>query len=226
MGYVDRKKTRDEWQSWSRTRRGRPVGTAETNWAWRPVSVVAMAVVGLMLGVFAPCVASADTGGGANNVVIASNMVNGSSVTRDHVQVAHDPSNTVANQNVASAQSSNCAGCRTVAVAMQVVIVESYPQDFRPANAAVASNGGCASCQTYAFAFQYVIQPGHVVYLSSTAQQQLVSLRQQVDAVAGNTTLSYLDMKAQLDPLFSQIVQTVSQDIHAVGQTTETTQAA
>lgn len=152
-------------------------------------------------------------------------------MARANVQIAHDPSETVANQNLASAQSANCVGCRTVAVAMQVILIEGDPTDFEPANAAAAVNGNCDTCQTYAYAFQYVVQPGRVVYLSGDAQQQLLALRQQVDAVAGDTSLSYPDMKAQLEPIFAQVVQTVSQDLEAAGangdgQAIEASQAA
>ena len=161
-------------------------------------------------------VVGADPAGGANNVVLVSNTVDGSTTARDGVQVAYDPGDTVANQNVASSKGTDCTGCRTVAVAMQVVVVESSPSDFEPHNAAAATNNNCSGCTTYAFAFQYVVQPGRVVYISSTGQQRLASLRRQVDTVTASS-LSYDDMKAQLESLFVQIVQTVNDDMRAAG---------
>jgi hypothetical protein len=155
--------------------------------------------------------------GGANNVVIANNTVDGSAVARDRLQVAHDTSSTVGNENVAIAQSQDCVACRTVSVAMQVVIVQTTPTEFHPANAASAANGGCDSCQTYAFAYQDIVQPGFVVYLSGAAQQHLAQLRSRIDAIATDTTLSFLDMKAQLDSVFDEVVATVRQDMQAAG---------
>lgn len=156
--------------------------------------------------------------GGANNVVIAQNTVDNSSVAHDRLQVAYDASGKVGNDNIASSQSSNCLGCRTIAVAMQVVLVETPSvSEFDPGNVAGAANGGCDTCATYAFAYQDIVQPGEIVYLSGDAQQHLQALRARMDAVANNTSLSFLDMKAQLDDLFSQVVATVSQDMQAAG---------
>jgi hypothetical protein len=160
--------------------------------------------------------AGASGAGGADNVVLTTNTVDGNAVARDNVQVAYDPGDTVANQNIASARSTSCTGCRTVAVAMQIVIVESTPSDFEPGNAAAATNGGCDSCDTYAYAFQHIIQTGRVVYLSGAGQRHLAELRAQVDAVT-RSSLSYLDMKAQLEGLFAQIIDTVSNDLRAAG---------
>lgn len=167
-------------------------------------------------GLFLTASPASATAGGADNVVLASNTVDNASVARDRIQIAHDPMDTVANQNIASAQSTGCTGCRTVAVAMQVILVESSPHDFEPANAAVASNGGCDSCQTYAFAFQYVIQPGQVVYLSGAAQQQLAQLRAQADAIA-SSDLTAPDMQVALDAVFAQVVSTVNTQMQAAG---------
>ena len=179
--------------------------------------LIFVATTALLLAVPLSAAAPADGAGGANNVVMATNTVDGSTVARDRVQIAYDPADTVANSNIATAQSTDCVACRTVAVALQVVLVEGDPSDFEPANAAVATNGGCDTCQTYAFAFQDIIQPGQVVYLSGDAQQELSSLRDQVDGITNDTTLSYDDMKAQLESVFAQIVATVSQDIQAAG---------
>jgi hypothetical protein len=180
---------------------------------------MAIAVAACIAVMLAPSAAYADSAGyagGANNVVLVRNTVDNSAAARDAVQIAHDPANTVANQNIASATSTNCTGCRTVAVAMQVIVVEGSPQVFVPANAAVASNGGCDTCTTLAFAFQYVIQTDRVSYLSAAAQQQLRVLRGEV-ATATQSNLSYLDLKVELESLFSQVVDTVNSGLVGTG---------
>ena len=160
--------------------------------------------------------AGAVTAGGANNVVLVNNTVDGATASRSHLAVAYDPADTVANQNIASATGNDCNGCRTVAVAMQLVVVEGSPSTFVPANAAVAANGSCTNCQTFSFAYQYVVQPGRVVYLGATAQQQLLTLRQQADAIASSNE-SYDDMKVELDTVFGQFVQVVNDNMQAAG---------
>jgi len=99
--------------------------------------LVTTAAMGTVVAGVTP-LAAADTAGGANNVVLVSNTVDGATASRSRLAVAHDPADTVANQNIASATGNDCNGCRTVAVAMQLVVVEGDPSTFAPANAAVA----------------------------------------------------------------------------------------
>lgn len=169
--------------------------------------VVALACLAGVVGPAAPASA-----GGANNVVIAQNNTDGRAFARSGVMVAHNPSDDVSNANLAIANGNDCTGCRTVSVAMQVVIVESYPSQYEPQNAASAANGSCDSCQTYAFAYQYVIQPGTMVNLSADAQQGIAQIRQEVSDVA-QSGLDYWDMKAQLDDLCNDLAGIVSGDL-------------
>ncbi|HEX2048677.1 MAG TPA: hypothetical protein VHF27_12995 [Acidimicrobiales bacterium] len=158
-------------------------------------------------------VAGADTGGGANNVVIAQNTADGRFFSRSGVMVAQNPGETVANSNLAIAESTDCAGCHTVSVAMQVVVVENEsPNDFRPANAATAVNGNCTSCQTYAFAYQYIVQPGTPVTLSASAQQGIAGIRLRVrDAAASGAP--FYELKAVLDGLCNELAGVVTSDL-------------
>lgn len=180
----------------------------------RRSTLFSFAAVLASVAIIGPGATAGATAGGADNIVLVSNTVDGSTAARDAVQVAYDPTDTVANQNVASSHSTDCNGCRTVAVAMQIVVVEGNPSDFEPQNAAVAANDACTGCATFAYAFQYVVQPGRVVYLSAAGQQRLASLRHQVDEATASS-LSYSDMKAELEGLFLQIVQTVNDDLTA-----------
>jgi hypothetical protein len=157
--------------------------------------------------------AGADTGGGANNVVVAHNTLDGNFFSRSGVMVAYNPSDTVANANLAVAESTDCTGCHTVSVAMQIVIVENEsPSEFRPDNVATATNGNCQGCQTYAFAYQYVIQPGAMVSLSGSAQRAIADIRLDVrDAAASG--LAYWDLKPVLDGLCNQLAAVVATDL-------------
>lgn len=176
------------------------------------------ATVAITVGLLASSSLAGAEGGG-NNIVIVNNTVDAATAARSQLAVSYDPGDTVANKNIASATSRDCSYCRTVAVAMQVVIVEGQPTDFEPANAAAASNGNCFSCQTYAFAFQYVVQPGRIVYLGGAAQRQIQGIRARVDAVTASS-LSYDDMKAQLEPLFAELVRVVTDNLHSLGAST------
>jgi len=49
-----------------------------------------------------------------------------------------------------------CTGCRSVAVAFQVVLIVGHSEVIQPANAAVALSYACNSCVTHAVAVQFV----------------------------------------------------------------------
>jgi hypothetical protein len=62
-------------------------------------------------------------------------------------------SDAVDNENIAYAKS-GCTGCRTVAVAIQAVLITSNASDVQPKNVALAVNESCSSCRTFAAAYQ------------------------------------------------------------------------
>jgi len=171
-------------------------------------------VIAVAIGFSAP--AGAQTAGGANNIVIVQNTTDGGTVSRSGLMVSFNPGDTVANNNIAIATSTDCEGCRTVSVAMQVVVVESYPSDFRPANVASAANGGCNSCDTEAFAFQHSVQPGVMVHLSAEGRQAIANLRSEVANLAA-TNLPFFEMKTQLEALFAELVAIVNDEMQASG---------
>jgi hypothetical protein len=148
--------------------------------------------------------AAAAEGGGADHVVQVGNVVDGAQRARADAQVAYDPAPTVQNQNVAIAESS-CTSCRTVAVAVQAVIVEGPVNDFEPANAAVATNDGCVSCATLAYARQEVLVTDHPVVLGSDGQAQVGALEDQMQTVAASSD-SFDAVIAELDSLTDQLV--------------------
>lgn len=168
----------------------------------------------MAVGVFST-VAPAGAEAGANNVVQVTNRVDGGLAATARAQVAYAPADTVGHENVATATSS-CVGCRTVAVAVQVVIVESYPSEYVPHNAAAAVNMGCSSCETFAYARQIVVQPAVKVHLDPAAHQQIQGIQWDMNAVA-SSDLGLFDMKAELDVLADQLEGVVRANMERVG---------
>jgi hypothetical protein len=181
----------------------------------RRFAITIVMTVAMTLGAIAsPSIAAAE--GGHNNIVVVKNSTDATTNARSGLAVSEAPGDTVDNQNVAYANSHDCTGCGAVAVAMQVIVVEGNPHDFEPANAAVAVNTNCISCHSFAFAFQYVVQPGDDVHLDGDAHRQLHDLRERVAQVA-EADLSHDDMKAQLQPLFDELVKIVNDNLRASG---------
>jgi hypothetical protein len=180
-------------------------------------------VAALALATAVPCAtaATADTGGGANNVVIVKATADGATQARSHVQVVPVAGDTVASANIAAATATACTGCRASAVAVQVLLVTGDPSVFTPGNAATAVNAGCNGCGTFAYAWQYVLQTSGPVFLSPTGRLEVLQLQQEIDdAVAASDPTSLDDdlrLTAQLDTLTAQLKSVVDSEVQAAG---------
>jgi hypothetical protein len=118
----------------------------------------------------------------------------------------------VTDTNVAYAHSFDCTGCRSVAVALQIVVVEGSPSNYQPQNGAVAVNDNCQSCQTFAYAHQYVIQTPvvHLDNVDKATVNQVLSIQSQVSAVA-HSSADFATMSSQLDQLSLNLYNVVYQ---------------
>lgn len=141
---------------------------------WVPMLTVVLVLT-------APGSASA---GGANHVVQVSAGAGNSTAIRADVQWAPFGGPSATSANIASAASSDCTGCRAVAVAFQAVVLTGDPNVVAPSNAAVAVNGGCTGCDTFAFAYQDVVMTSGPASLSPAGMTALRSVEQRADAIA------------------------------------------
>jgi len=167
----------------------------------------------------APRALAGDEGAGANNVVSLRNTESGEILTRARVSVAHDPGPPVANENEAFAYAS-CTDCRTVAAAIQVVLVEGPTNDFQPVNAAVAVNENCVRCATFAYARQVVLSPRTHVEIGDEAEEQIQYLQGRIRSVTRSSE-AFPQMSADLDSLTNQLVAVVQGEIQRAGTTAE-----
>src|SRR6478752_1150748 len=117
--------------------------------------------------------------GPGDNQALAVNTTDGSTVYDVAFALVWADGDSVTNRNEAYAFAS-CSGCRTVAIAFQVVLVVGDANVAIPQNLSGAVNYSCARCLTYALAQQLVLTvPGD---LSPAARQRLESLWQQIEA--------------------------------------------
>lgn len=179
---------------------------------------VFLSIAALLALVAAPAFAD---GGGAKNVVLALNYSDDFEVARSGLLVSSVGADNIGSENLASATSS-CVGCRTVAAAMQVVLITSNASVIAPTNAAVAFNGGCDSCETFAFAYQYVITTGGPVYLTAAGQLEVQRIRAEVAAVAASD-LALPDLAARLDALYEELKATINAELVHPGALVGTT---
>jgi len=151
----------------------------------------------------------------ANNVVSVSNTIDGALRARSRAVATHAPGSTVTNENVAIAQAT-CTGCRTVAAAVQILIVEGQPTDFEPGNGAAAVNTNCHACETFAYARQVVFTPGRRVWLSEDAQERIEGVNEQIAHVVRSPE-GFGAMTADLDRLTAQLSGIVRAEIQRNG---------
>lgn len=148
--------------------------------------------------------AGAHVGGGPANVVVAQNTIDAFELVRSRTRLASDQGSAVAAENLALA-SSSCTDCRTVAVAVQVVLVDGAATHFHPANAAVASNAGCTGCETLAYARQDVVRVDRALAVRASTVTQVQAFGDAIDAVAASGA-SLDDIPGQIDALVDQMV--------------------
>jgi hypothetical protein len=153
--------------------------------------------------------------GGGNNIVMANNT-DGSNVARSNLLVSHAGGPTVTSTNLALANSVDCNGCRTVAAAIQAVLITSDAQTIEPVNVAAASNGGCTGCQTYAYAAQYVLTTGGPVFLTPGAETTIAGLRAEVASdVASGVPFDLLT--TELNDVYARFKAVIDQDLQQAG---------
>jgi hypothetical protein len=146
----------------------------------RIVALLAAVLVALVLSV------GAVAAGGGNNVVIVENGTNGGTLVQASTQVVPVPMDVVTSSNVAIATNTDCVGCHSTAVAVQILIVVGSPPYFAPGNGAGAANGGCDSCGAYAYARQHWIQTNQQAVLGGGVRAQIDQLRQDIAAASAS----------------------------------------
>ena len=170
---------------------------------------------------FAAAPAGAADEGGAKQVVFAFNEADGTKLARSGTQVTPTGSRTAAPENLAYAKAS-CTDCRTVAVAVQAVLITRPSNVITPKNAAVAVNSDCQGCQTMAAAYQCVVTTTGPVTIGADGQQKIAELRAKIAAVAGSD-VNFAEMDSQLDALVAELWTVIDLALVAAGEETRCT---
>src|ERR671930_337455 len=108
----------------------------------------------------------------ADNIVVAINTKDGSSIFKFGFNITRVMGDVVDQANGAGAVSS-CNDCQTVAVAIQVVLIMSDASVITPTNEAIALNIQCTSCETLASALQFVLSTGGPVHFTAEGNKEI-----------------------------------------------------
>jgi hypothetical protein len=152
-----------------------------------------------------PCASAAAQigGGGANNMVLLHNQVNGGLTARGNVQVNQIPGPSVSPVNCAYA-TSTCLDCRTLAVALQINLISRTATFIAPRNVARAQNIGCQGCKTAALALQYVRQVDDPTSMSPEFASLVQRMNDELRVLQTDPGLTLDQALAQVDGVLAQ----------------------
>ncbi|MEA2192952.1 MAG: putative peptide zinc metalloprotease protein [Solirubrobacteraceae bacterium] len=117
-----------------------------------------------------------------NNAALAQPTKAGASDFDMAFGMRENDTDVVDEQNTATAYA-NCDDCRAVAIAFQIVIVQSRPSTITPLNLALAVNEGCSGCKALAIADQFVVGKGEPARLTSRGRSQLLAVADSLLAI-------------------------------------------
>jgi hypothetical protein len=123
----------------------------------------------------------------------------------------------VVDQTNAAVAISSCQSCRTVAISIQILLVESDPSVVSPTNLALAINQDCTLCDTFASAYQLVLGDGTRLRLTPTGSRSIAQIRREFEALR-KQNLSDADLATQVDALVSRLSGVLDTELVGVGQ--------
>ena len=176
------------------------------------ILVVTAAV--LAVGAFAtarPAVAYAQ----ADNTAIAVNTKDGGSVFKIAFAIRHVMSDVVDTSNAAVAYSS-CTECDTVAIAIEIVLVQDSVSTLAPTNIALSINELCSLCVTVAEAYQFVVMTGGNVHFDAEGNRILAGIRNRLERLK-HEQLTVAELQAELDAIKEQIKDVLAHHLVRAG---------
>jgi putative peptide zinc metalloprotease protein len=186
----------------------------------RRLGVGLLSVLVALLVATAPAGAQTVTSAGSGNPsndAVAVNTKDGSSLFKLAFSVKK-VSGDVNASNTAVAYAS-CSECRTVAAAIQVVLVDGSPDVSTPTNVALAINYQCSECETLAAAYQFVFGDGTDVKLTPTGKQELHDVKKQLQDLQKNSdTLTLQQIADQVGALAAKVGDIVANNLVPTGQ--------
>jgi putative peptide zinc metalloprotease protein len=151
-----------------------------------------------------PAIARAD---GGDNSAVAINTKDGSSVFKLAFAIRKVAGDVVDQQNAAVAFAS-CTDCQTVAIAIEIVLVEGTPSTVTPVNVALAINQNCTLCTTFAGAYQFVVGTGYPVKFTEEGLRELARIKNELERLRvafEKGDISLAELKARVDEVVGQV---------------------
>jgi putative peptide zinc metalloprotease protein len=151
----------------------------------------------------------------ADNAAIAVNTKDGTTVFKVAFAIRHVMSDVVTETNGAVAYNS-CSDCASVAIAFEIVLVESDASVVSPTNIAIAYNENCTACVAVAEAYQFVLGTGGVVHFDAEGNKILADIRRELHSLK-KQDLTLDQLQAMLDDIAARMADVLQNHLVAVG---------
>ena len=186
----------------------------------RVLILLLAALMSVGLSAARPAPASAD------NAAISVNTKDGTTVFKVAFAIRNVMSDVVDETNAAVAYNS-CTDCASVAIAFEIVLIESDASVISPTNIAIAFNENCTTCVAVAEAYQFVLGNGGIVHFDAEGNRILAELRRRLHSLR-KEDLTIEQLQAILDDMSARIADVLANHLVSVGpsQPQETTTTA
>jgi putative peptide zinc metalloprotease protein len=174
----------------------------------RVLGLTIAALIALTAG--APMVAA----GAQENSAEAVNTKDGKSVFKLAFQVKKTMDSDVDATNSAVAFAS-CTDCKTVAAAIQVVLVAGEPTSVDAENVAVALNYQCTECETLAAAYQFVFGTGEEMKFTPEGKRRLNELKQRFKDLKHQDDLTLQQLSNEIAVIAGEVAEVVDTELVA-----------
>jgi putative peptide zinc metalloprotease protein len=145
---------------------------------------------------------------GGDNAAIAINTKDGSTVIKIAFAIRHVMGDVVDSTNGAVAYSS-CTECTTVAIAIEIVLIQDNASVITPTNVAIAINELCSLCVTVAEAYQFVLTTGGAVHFDAAGNKILARIKNRLERLK-HERLTIAELQAELDAIKAQILDVLA----------------
>lgn len=140
---------------------------------------------------------------GGDNTAIAVNTKDGATIFKVAFAIRHVMGDVVDQTNAAVAFAS-CTDCTTVAIAIEIVLVEDNANVVTPTNIALAYNLQCNLCLTVADAVQFVLSTGGPVHFDAEGNRILAQIKQELEQLK-HESLTLDELQAKIAQMESEI---------------------
>lgn len=173
-------------------------------WLWRALLVFFLSLAFIGFGEVALADDDHDdVTGPRNNIVEVVNTADGTRQFRGRIQVNTIDGGTVDPGNLAFAYAS-CDGCQSLAVALQLNLVEGAPTTVAPENVALALNESCTGCYTWADAYQKTVSVDDAEEVLDELEDDIARLDRRLRALSWASWLTTEELQARAEAIIAE----------------------